>query len=215
MNTLIHSMLWGILSAGTVLYMAKETNRLSEGELPYRWEKRTAVLFCLCVAVSLLAGYAAAKKSVSVIAWILLTCCYMAVLGSAVIDWKLKIIPNKISGFLLISKFIVILYEIFVMKAGMQDIYSSLLGCILCFLILKFAGALSHGGIGNGDVKLLSALGFVCGIYIVFTTLILSLLCCAAVSIVLVSTKKANLKVQLPFGPFILAGYLGMIFFIY
>lgn len=66
---------------------------------------------------------------------------------------------------------------------------------------------------GKGDIKLLMAHGFLCGTNIVFSTLLLALLCCAVFSAGMVLLKKCTAKDHLAFGPFLYVGYAVMLFF--
>ena len=81
---------------------------------------------------------------------------------------------------------------------------------MVSFLILGIANKLSKGGIGLGDVKLLSCIGFMCDIYIVIKTLTLALLACICILGVLLILKKQTVKDHLPFAPFIHIGFIGM-----
>lgn len=214
MNVIVGTVVWGLLSVGVSIAMAAITNERSEEKKLYTWEKKTASMLMGCLIVSLVAGYTAAVKSSSVPAWIVLSISYMAVLGASVIDYKLQVIPNAIPCFLLVGKLLVILFELCCMEEVKWDILSSLAGFAVCFAVLMIAGRFTRGGIGKGDVKLLASLGFACGVYMTFVTLTIALLYCAAVSLMLVFTKKLSWKDHLPFAPFIFMGYLSMIYYI-
>lgn len=87
------------------------------------------------------------------------------------------------------------------------------MGALLCGVVLGIADKASKGGIGKGDIKLLMAHGFLCGTNIVFSTLLLALLCCAVFSAGMVLLKKCTAKDHLAFGPFLYVGYAVMLFF--
>lgn len=203
--------------------MAKKTNQRAVSgypedrkiDVPYIWNRPVISAFCGILLLSLCGGYAASEKAVSHIAWTQLTLSYAAVLCAAVIDYKLNIIPNRISIFLMVSRGAVILYEMLSDTFVMENLISSVLGCVVCLLVLLTAGKVFPGGIGKGDVKLLAALGFSCGLYTVFSTLLMALFCCVIVSVILLKMKKVTLKDYLPFGPFIWMGYLCMILLAY
>jgi len=224
LNVWLSVPIWGVTAAAVCIGMARITNRKAmqqqeelqnAAETSYRWNRTGILLFLAVVAVSFCCGYITAGKTVSLTAWLTLICAYAAVLSAAVIDRKLQIIPNYIPLALLLFIGLILLYEGLFTDSGMLNLISSVLGCVLCWLGLMLAERLSSGGIGMGDVKLLAALGFACGAYTVFLTLLLALLCCILVSVVLLLQKKVTWKAQLPFGPFILVGYWGMIFLTY
>ncbi len=86
--------------------------------------------------------------------------------------------------------------------------FSSLFAAGVCTLGLLAASLLTHGGIGGGDIKLVGALGLLSGVYTVVYTLFFAMLLCALTAAALLLTKKKTIKEALPFGPFLLAGYM-------
>lgn len=223
MNRWLGMCIWGLLSAALCIYMAKRTNQRAVQEYPedkkvhlsYVWNRRMIAMLWGIVLLSLCGGYAASEKAVSYTAWVELTLSYAAVLSAAVMDYKLNIIPNRIPLFLMVSRGAVLLYELLSDTFVMENLISSVLGFVVCLLVFLTAGKVFPGGIGKGDIKLLAALGFSCGVYTVFSTLLLALFCCVIVSVILMIMKKVTLKDYLPFGPFIWMGYLCMILLAY
>lgn len=226
LNTRFGMCIWGVMSIATVIFMGKRTNfkaiqiqEQSKREnfvyMKYDWNSKSVAVMLFVVILSLCNGYIAALKAVSDIAWLELSIAYVCLLSAAMIDYKLHIIPNVIAFLLIGSRGIVLLFEIISGTFLFINLADSILGCMLCFLMLMATDKLFPGGIGKGDIKLLSALGFLCGVYAVFSTLLLSLFCCVMVSIILLLMKKVSLKEYLPFGPFIWLGYMCMILFAY
>lgn len=76
------------------------------------------------------------------------------------------------------------------------------------FLLLR---AVSRGGIGYGDIKLITAAALILGVYGTFGFLLFSHVLAAVAAVVLLVSKKATRKDGLPFGPFFYLGYLLMI----
>ncbi|NLL81618.1 MAG: prepilin peptidase [Tissierellia bacterium] len=74
-------------------------------------------------------------------------------------------------------------------------------GMFLAILIL------SGGGMGDGDVTLIGALGFVLGIKYILLTVFLSFVIGAIISIFLLITKIKTRKDPIPFGPLIILGF--------
>lgn len=203
--------IWGILAGIVTLFMAKVTRQ--RGDKYYEWNGITIIAFAFVVILSALSGYIVSTKAVSVFAGLRLAISYFFLLGAAVIDWKLHIIPNFIPGWLALSRLVILGFEVVMGESKTSDIMSSVLGVLVCMVVLFVADKASKGGIGKGDIKLLMALGFMCGIYIAFTTLLMALVCCTVVSIVLLLSKKCTMKDHLAFGPFIYTGYIVMLLF--
>lgn len=87
-----------------------------------------------------------------------------------------------------------------------------IVGGVVIFLILRLFRFLSRGGIGYGDIKLLSAMGAVLGIYGTVSTLFLAQLIALVVALGLLIAKKATMKDSLPFAPFFYLGFLATLF---
>ena len=80
-------------------------------------------------------------------------------------------------------------------------------GCILASLIFIIIFLVSKGGIGQGDITLIGALGFILGPYLVIVNIFLSFLIGAIVSIFLLASRIKSHKDPIPFGPFIIIGF--------
>lgn len=165
----------------------------------------------LIAAISATAAFFVSNNALDIVACTELCLCYLAVLASGIIDYKTMTIPNFICIVIILSKLIIMAYELIASKDVITQLISSLIGCFLSFVILCIAQKISKGGIGNGDIKLICSIGFACGFYAVFTTLILSLTVCIVLSFLLIILKKCNKKDHLPFGPFIFLGYTLML----
>lgn len=209
--------LFGAGSAAVVLAMAGATNAqilkqfdTEANHMPYAGSVFEYIVLACIIVISTVCGGLFLDYAVSAMAIVKLGLCYFAVLAAAVIDYKLRIIPNYIPIALLGAWALIFLYEwVFLDRAG-QELVFSLLGCALCGFILLIANKFSHGGIGGGDIKLLSCVGLMCGAYTVFSTLLLALICCCIWTLVGVLRRKITLKNSVPFGPFIYLGYVLM-----
>lgn len=162
------------------------------------------------VIVSSVTGYVVANRMSFLVATIEIAACYLAVLAAAVIDIKTKTIPNVIPIALVILRFVIFIYELLFVNAAFSYLAASLVGALFCAFLLIAANKISKGGIGGGDIKLISSIGFVCGLSVAFYSMLLSLISCGIVSAVLLVSKKCSTKDQLPFGPFLYLGYLMM-----
>lgn len=220
MIPIIVACLYGALAAVVFIQMVNTTNKrldvshLNDMEdtkiIPYTRGTALWTIFAIIVAVSIVAGYIVATKAVSIIAIIELSICYFAVLAAAIIDFKTKTIPNIIPISLVVGRILIFVYELIYANSAISYFVSSLVGAFLCMLLLIIANKISKGGIGGGDIKLIASIGFVCGVYVVISSMLLALICCIVVSSLLLALKKCSTKDNVPFGPFIYVGYLIM-----
>lgn len=239
MISIINTVAWMFLSVAVIFFMSIRTNKeilkqntscnidVSENEKqpncdnkdlsptirPYSISKLSICTCVLLTVVSGVTGYIVSMTGTSVEAVILLGISYLVLLGAAIIDYKLHIIPNYFPLILVIARVLCLLYEMIFTYQALEYLISSLIGCFACFLLLMIAGKISKGGIGYGDVKLLSALGFACGLFKVLTSLIISLIICLIVSLIFVALKKKTIKDHMSFGPFIYFGFLIVLIF--
>lgn len=222
------SFVFAVLSVCLTIYIMGYTNKqiaaLSEEEIldynkeswaikKYNRTKITYIGVALLFIASLICGYVISNSVTSVIAGIEITICYYVILAAAIIDFRIKRIPNLLSVILIVSRLLILIYEVLFVEEVVAYLVSSLIGCFLSGLMLIFANRLSKGGIGAGDIKLLSCLGLMCGLYVVFSTLLIALVLCILASLFLLIMKKSGKKEQIPFGPFIYFGYLIMCIF--
>lgn len=63
-----------------------------------------------------------------------------------------------------------------------------------------------------GDVKIVSSLGLLCGLYFVLYVLLFSLVVCAITALVLMAVKRRKKNDSLPFAPFLFFGYIIAVF---
>ncbi len=211
MNVVIHGIGWGILAAAMMLSMKAVARKRGAKETRRSW--RTVVMCLILVAVSVLEGCRIASENFLIAEEARLAISYFLILGAAVIDEKMRIIPNFIPGIMVLSSLVIVAIKALMGGNVGTDVAGAILGALLCGVVLGIADKASKGGIGKGDIKLLMAHGFLCGTNIVFSTLLLALLCCAVFSAGMVLLKKCTAKDHLAFGPFLYVGYAVMIFF--
>ena len=211
MNVVIHGIGWGILAAAMMLSMKAVARKRGAKEARRSW--RTVVMCLILVAVSVLEGCRITAGNFLIAEEARLTISYFLILGAAVIDEKMRIIPNFIPGIMVLSSLVIVAIKALMGGNVGTDLAGAILGALLCGVVLGIADKASKGGIGKGDIKLLMAHGFLCGTNIVFSTLLLALLCCAVFSAGMVLLKKCTAKDHLAFGPFLYVGYAVMLFF--
>ena len=76
------------------------------------------------------------------------------------------------------------------------------------FLVFFLVRMASHGGVGYGDIKMITAAALIFGVYGTFSFLLTSHVAAALVAIVLLICKIASRMDGLPFVPFFYLGYL-------
>ncbi len=133
--------------------------------------------------------------------------------GAGVVDFREYRIPNlfplvmAVVGVLLLALGLITAQE-----GALSYVISSVFSTVVVTLLMTAASFLTKSGIGAGDIKLMAALSLIGGVYTVGGSLFFGITLCAVAAIVLLLTKKRNLKGSLPFGPFLYFGYLASIF---
>ncbi|MBS6194840.1 MAG: prepilin peptidase [Clostridiales bacterium] len=132
-----------------------------------------------------------------------------AVFGIAWIDGKTKRIPNKILIALLVFRTVLLGIEWAVYPSlGLSILISSALGAVIgggMFLLCFF---LTRGGMGMGDVKLFTIIGYFVGSGVIMPIVFFTVMISALYSIIQLIRKKTKLKDEIPFAPFALAGMI-------
>ena len=88
---------------------------------------------------------------------------------------------------------------------------NSVLAAVAFFVVFFLVRLASRGGVGYGDIKMITAAALILGVYGTFAFLLVSHVLAAVAAIVLLVSKKATRKDGLPFGPFFYLGYLATI----
>ena len=134
---------------------------------------------------------------------------YIPLTCAGCVDLREKRIPNIFPLVLFILGLVFLLIEYLTNRDIFMDYLAS---CGIAFLgplvLLSIVGMVTGKGIGAGDIKLISTLGLIGGVYTLGGTLIFAAVGCSAAALYLLIFKKKNLKSSLPFGPFIAVGYL-------
>lgn len=127
----------------------------------------------------------------------------------SIIDFNYRILPNKIVIFLAIAGSVLSFLN------PLSDFWMNFISGLLSLFFFYTLTALYYKfkkieGLGMGDVKLISALGFTLGLHgLVYTLLFASCLGLCYGVILAYKEKTAILKTAIPFGPFLcLAGFI-------
>ncbi|MGN0352883.1 MAG: prepilin peptidase [Roseburia sp.] len=176
-------------------------------------EKKNIIIIILFSAVAGICGYFTYNNVVSYWDIIKLLIAYIGISVATIIDYKVQLIPNYLVLIMCVARFMLMICELcFRREEAKYLILGSFISAILVFVILFILSIISKNGIGMGDVKILTAMSFLCGIYCVLNTMIGALLICVLVSMGLILSKKKSIKDKIPFGPFIYLGYVIVIF---
>lgn len=123
------------------------------------------------------------------------------------VDYREKLIRNKHLLILIGIRAALFIGEFFAYPDSWKYIlYGSLFGMLLGFVIFGICYLASRGGMGAGDVKLVSVLGLYLGGTALMTTLIIVVVFAALYSIINLIRKKTSLKSEMAFAPFVLLG---------
>lgn len=160
----------------------------------YSYMLVTAILY---IAILYMFGW-----ELKTLAYIILT---PMLLSALVIDFKLKIIPNRLN---------LSIFEVGLVYTFLEGIYNinvavdMLLGMCVgagIFLFITLVGGLIAGkeAMGFGDVKLMGALGLFYGWRTIIIVSLIAFLLGAIIGIILIVAKKKKSDEYIPFGPFI------------
>jgi Flp pilus assembly protein protease CpaA len=111
-------------------------------------------------------------------------------------DLKEGYIPDSVSILIFLLSF----YSLFI-RSG-PGLLLRIEGAVLCGGLLEGIRLISRGGIGMGDVKLMTACGFFLGITTGAVSLVFAYILAGMFCLPLLIFKKASLKTRLPMAPF-------------
>ena len=127
------------------------------------------------------------------------------------IDLKEMIIPDSLVITILILSTLHKLINYYINHVPMH-LLNSFGGLALAGGLFLLIVILSRGGMGGGDVTLIGALGFVLGIKLILLNIFLSFVLGGIISVFLLATKIKSKKDPIPFGPFIVLGFMITVF---
>ncbi len=133
-------------------------------------------------------------------------------IACSIIDYKHFLIPDVITIPMILTAPIVAYFH------PNLSIYDSLFGILvgggsLWLVNFLYKMVKGHDGMGFGDVKLLSAIGGWLGVQAIIPTLITASVVGTVIGICFILIKRGNMKLEIPFGPFLSLGAL-MHFFV-
>ena len=181
--------------------------KMKYGNIIAKQQKPTIIFVIAYVLIAVISVFVFNRKDMPLPLVIEYMIFWEAVFLCAVIDLKVKKIPNKIILILFVVRIVGLIFEYIHDGAFSTDklIFSGL-GLLVGGLFMLICMLLSKGGVGAGDVKLIAVIGLYYGLAGVLSILMVTLFFAAIYSIVMLLTKKAKMKSTLPMAPFIFIG---------
>ena len=131
-----------------------------------------------------------------------------AIFYLAYLDIKSRIVPNRILLVLLAIRLFLLIPETVLYPDYLSVfITSSVFGAVAAMLLLIIGNLIAKKGMGYGDIKLFGVIGFYVGMQSVLGILFFSLVFAAVYCIVLLIRKKISARDEIPFVPFVFAGF--------
>lgn len=128
-----------------------------------------------------------------------------ALIAISFIDLKEMIIPDILVIIIFILSVLYKLLNYYIYDSF--EILDSLGGLVLGGGVFLVIVILSKGGMGDGDVILISSLGFILGTKYIIFNMFLSFILGAIISLILLITGIKTSKDPIPFGPFIVLAF--------
>lgn len=137
---------------------------------------------------------------------------YLCMGWAAAVDGQTHIIPNAAPLTMVVGALLnlLLLYLHIGSRAG-GFVFSCLVAGMLTFALMFFASVLTKGGLGMGDVKLLGALGLLCGLGCIIGTLFSATILAVLAAVYLMVRRRAGWKYAMPFGPFLYIGFMAAV----
>jgi len=217
---------WLVLKAfgvSDMKYVAAEVNETDAAEAVEASEKeivpynkvQTIIILSVYALVAFAVAVAIGRNTIAVetpvhiiLGYIKLFSVFVIIASSALIDFKKRIIPNKLVLIGLAIRAILYICEfVWCRDIVFEIIKSDLTGFLLGFGLLFVTGLITKGAVGFGDAKLFAVIGLTASSLATFGTLLFSLIASAVCGIFLL-IKYRDRKRTFPFAPFILFGYI-------
>jgi len=195
------------LSVAAEWFVMKYTNDDMTLELDIRkhYSNKGVIAYSvLYLIIGLLAGFLFFNYQYSITEIIRRTVVILLIIAIARIDRRKCVIPNMAVVFLLGFQFILLIAEFFADRNNWVEVlFSSLIGLFIGGVTFLVGYIISRQGMGLGDVKLLSAMGFCLGDNTIVAIIMISLLLAAGYGITQLIRKKKKYKDEMPFAPFV------------
>ncbi len=125
------------------------------------------------------------------------------------VDAEKRIVPNKSILILLVLRVVLFVPEALLYPGYLGSfLLSSFAGAACGMAVLLFGNVICRNGMGAGDIKLFGVIGFYLGPDAVLAVMLGALLFAAIYSAGKLAGKKISLKDEIPFVPFVFAGFI-------
>lgn len=132
---------------------------------------------------------------------------------AAVLDLKIKQIPNKLILAMFIAWVLVMTPKLFLdIDVAITLLKESALGFAVGGGLFLLVYLISRKGLGGGDVKFMAAAGLYLGFHGTIPAMLYGTILAALVGLTLLALKKINRKDKIPLAPFLYAGILITVF---
>lgn len=197
-----------------VIAMAVLCRRYDKEVLTYRNKKvRSSIAYCVFTVLVLIIisavqlRYACEKDGTYVYSQIRLSMLFWGCYLLGWIDYKERIIPNKIVLGLCIARIVLLAYELMInFEFWRSTLISYLLGALIGVMVIGAILLIAGKGVGMGDAKLFLVVGMYVGIEDIFAVMTYSFIASAVMVIVLLILRKVKLKDSMPMAPFVFLG---------
>lgn len=124
-------------------------------------------------------------------------------LAVSVTDLRSRLIPDRTT---ILFAIIFLLFQLSLWDWTV--LFNSLLGIVAGALLPCIVYLINKNSIGFGDVKMIACIGMMAGFPSIFHIMVRAMIVCFVYAIVLLIIRRASLKSELPFAPFMLVGAL-------
>ena len=202
-----------------VFYRCEQNNELTTALQFAKKLYKNEILFAgICSSVWAIVSILIYDRCLSLIGFIQIYFVLTAFMASAIVDFRYKLIPN----FIPLSLFAVgtVLHGTALLLAFFNNELKStgttiglfyVLSAFIVLLLMLICSAITKGGMGGGDVKLLAAVCYTGGLSLLLSVLMSSLLAGLLAGVLFLLLKIKKLKDEIPFAPFMYIGCVGSV----
>lgn len=197
-----------------------ESEKIGMKELVKKLRSKKSVLCIVLLSLlSLALGLISYDHTTSLLNFYRVAFLFVSSVAIAITDFKMKIIPNLFVLITLIGGTVFHIIDLIISAKNGQSaeriktiLISYVLVSVVAIVILCILSAITHSGMGFGDIKYLGVLCYVGGLSLLLFSLSFALISSLIWGLALIIKKQKNKKDSIPFGPFIAFGVTLCIF---
>lgn len=208
------------LFGGFLLYLAEKHVTEASGDLEANgagkeerisglWseKKRALLIGCIILCGGAIAAFRESFYHDTVLNTVNILLLCSVLWASAWADLRAKLIPNSVLIYGLLLRCVMLTAELILLpQEVMLDLVRSVIAAVVLFAAAILCRLAVPGAVGFGDVKLLMLMGFFLETDRVWACVFLAMLMSFVYSLVLLMTKRANMKTEIPYAPFLFLG---------